>query len=87
MTSRIVCCAAAIGLSVMRLPSAAADPAAAMDLQECIRLALAHDPGLRSDELESAAANARLKEMQGQYVPSVSLQAGYSRLSDVPAGT
>jgi outer membrane protein len=71
----------------MRLQSAAADPAAAMDLQECISLALAHDPGLRSDELESAAANARLKEMQGQYVPSVSLQAGYARLSDVPAGT
>ncbi len=71
--------------SVSHAPAvgAAADPAAAVDLEECIRLALAHDAGLRSDELESAAANARLREMQGQYVPSVSLQGGYSRLSDV----
>ena len=50
-------------------------------------LAIAADPGLRSDELESAAADARLREMQGQNVPSVSLQAGYSRLSDVAPGS
>ena len=87
MRARIICCAAAIGLAAVRLPFAGADPAGIVDLQECISLALAHDPGLRADELESVAANARLKEMQGQYVPSVSLQAGYSRLSDVQTGT
>jgi outer membrane protein len=82
MTARIIVWAAVVALATASPP-----PAGALDLQECITLALAHDPGLRADELESAAANARLKEMQGQYVPSVSLQAGYSRLSEVPPGT
>ena len=64
-----------------------ADSPRVVSLEECTSMALAHDPGLRSDVLESAAAEARLSEMKGQYVPSVSVQAGYSRLSDVEPGS
>ena len=67
--------------------SAAADGARVVDLEECIRLGFAYDAGLRSDELETRIADARLREIQGQYFPSVSLQGGYSRLSDVAAGS
>jgi outer membrane protein TolC len=77
---------AALGLAVIHPHVVTADPPRIVDLPEC-RLGLANDPGLRMDELESAAANARLTEMQGQYVPSVSLQTGYSRLSEVAPGS
>jgi outer membrane protein TolC len=94
MRASILACAA-IGAAVLQLPAAAepqvsgqgSQPARIVDLAECIRLGLANDPGLRSDELESAAANARVREMQGQYVPSVALQAGYARLSEVAPGS
>jgi len=86
MRTSIVACVA-IGLAAFLFPGATAEPVRIVDLDECIRLGLSNDPGLRSDELESAAANARLKEMEGQYVPSVSLQAGYARLSDVAPGS
>jgi outer membrane protein len=57
-----------------------------VDLEECIRLGFAHDARLRSDELETRIADARVRELQGQYLPSLSLQGGYSRLSEVPPG-
>ena len=66
---------------------AAADGARVVDLDECMRLGLAYDAGLRSQDLEMRAADARVREMKGQYVPSVTLQGGYSRLSDVAAGS
>jgi outer membrane protein TolC len=56
-------------------------------LEECIRLGFAYDAGVHSDELETHIADARLREMQGQYVPSLSLQGGYSRLSNVAPGS
>ena len=65
---------------------AAADPRV-LTLDECLRLGLAHDAGLQSQELETQIADARIHEMQGQYVPSLSLQGGYSRLSDVAPGS
>jgi outer membrane protein TolC len=67
--------------------SADADGARVVDLEECIRLGFAHDAGLRVDELETHIADARLREMKGQYLPSLSLQGGYSRLSDVAASS
>lgn len=65
-------------------PSGAA--ARVIGLQECIRLGFAYDAGLKSDELETRIADARVREMQEQYLPSLSLQGGYSRLSDVRPG-
>ena len=67
-------------------PTSPAPAARVIDLEECISLGFAHDAGLRSDELETRIADARIREMQGQYLPSLSLQTGYSRLSDVRAG-
>jgi outer membrane protein len=75
------------GLAALVPLAAAAEPTRIVDLGQCVTLAIAYDPGLRSDQLESAAADARLRELQGQYIPSVSAQAGYSRLSDVAAGS
>jgi outer membrane protein len=90
MRGTIVACVA-IGAAVLRMPAVAdpqvGEPARIVDLADCIKLGLANDPGLRSDDLESVAANARVREMQDQYVPSVALQAGYSRLSDVAPGS
>jgi outer membrane protein TolC len=77
----------AVGLWAGPVFIAAADGARVADLAECIRLGLAYDAGVHSDQLETRVADARLQEMKGQYVPSVSLQAGYSRLSDVAAGS
>jgi outer membrane protein len=79
--------ALALCLAAGPVVSAAADGARVVGLEECIRLGLAHDAELHSKELETRAAEAHIREMQGQYVPSVSLQAGYSRLSDVAGGT
>ncbi len=86
MKTRLVVCLVA-GLAVQVLPIAGADDARVVSLEECLRLGLASDPGLRVERLESAVAQARLRELRGQYVPSVSLQAGYSRLSEVEPGT
>jgi len=74
-------------LVVVGTAGLASQPVRVLGLTECIALALASDPGLRVSELESAAANARVRELRGQYVPSVSLQAGYSRLSEVTPGS
>ena len=73
-------CAAGSGIAAAQTPRV-------VDLEECLRLGFAADAGLRSDELQTRIADARLREMQGQYVPSVALQAGYSRLSDVAPGS
>ena len=86
MRASAVSCVAMV-LAVVGTAGLASQPVRVLGLTECIALALASDPGLRAGELESAAANARLRELQGQYVPSVSLQAGYSRLSDVTPGS
>ena len=82
----------ALGATLVRVGAASADPQRVapirvVSIEECAALALSHDAGLRSDELESAAANARLTEMKDQYIPSVSIQAGCSRLSDVSPGS
>ena len=86
MRASVVSCVAMV-LVVVGTAGLASQPVRVLGLTECITLALASDPGLRASALESAAANARLRELQGQYVPSVSVQAGYSRLSDVTPGS
>jgi outer membrane protein TolC len=63
--------------------SAAADGERVVDLDECIRLGFAHDAGLHVNELETSIADAKLREIQRQYMPSLSLQGGYSRLSEL----
>jgi outer membrane protein TolC len=73
-------------LLVAAAAGAGAQAARIVDLQECIRLAIAGDAGLRVGELDEKIADARLREMQGQYYPSVTLQGSYSRLSDVSPG-
>ena len=75
-----------LSLALSAATSAAADPRV-LALDECLRLGFAHDAGLRSQELETQIADARIHEMQGQYLPSLSLQGGYSRLSDVAPGS
>ena len=82
----IVVTALSCALSVQAEPSMAAQAPRVVGLDECIRLGFAHDAGLRTDELETRIADARVQEMQRQYAPSLSLQAGYSRLSDVAPG-
>ena len=94
MRTSLTACAA-IALAILPLRAGAEPPvgpggtgaAKIVDLADCVRLGLSNDPGLRSDDLESAAADARVREMQGQYYPSVSVQAGYARLSDVTPGS
>jgi outer membrane protein len=76
-----------LALAMCMVTSAAAAPPRVLSLEECIRLGFASDAGLRSDELETQIADARIHEMQGQYLPSLSLQGGYSRLSDVAPGS
>ena len=78
---------AALALFAARPLRADADGVRVVDLQECIRLGLASDAGLRVDAMEAGIADARLRELQGQYLPSVILQGGYSRLSDVAPGS
>jgi outer membrane protein len=76
----------ALALALAVTTSAAANPRI-LTLDECVRLGFANDAGLRSQELEAQVADARIHEMQGQYLPSLSLQGGYSRLSDVAPGS
>ena len=78
---------AALALFAAHPVRAGADAVQVVDLQECIRLGLASDAGLRVDAMEAGIADARLRELQGQYFPSVIVQGGYSRLSDVAPGT
>ncbi len=80
---------AVMALALCAAPAlrAAADAPRVVDLEECLRLGFANDAGLRADELETRIADARIHEMQGQYLPSLSLQGGYSRLSDVARGS
>ena len=77
----------AAGLLALCTAWAGAQAAQTVDLQECIRRALASDAGLRVGELDEKISDARLREMQGQYYPSVTLQGSYSRLSSVSPGT
>ncbi len=84
-----VCTAAALAIGLCVLPAAgcAADGSRVLGLEECITMGFAHDPDLRSGELEAKIGEARLSEMKGQMLPSVALQGSYARLSDVAAGT
>jgi outer membrane protein len=77
---------AVLALALCVVSTGAAAPRV-LSLDECLRLGFANDAGLRSDELETQIADARIHEMQGQYVPSLSLQGSYSRLSDVAPGS
>jgi outer membrane protein TolC len=79
--------ALAIGLAVLSAPGLAAEESRVLGLEECIQLGFARDPGLRSDELEAGIGEARLREMQGQRIPSVALQGSYARLSEVAPGS
>ncbi len=80
---------AVMALALCAAPAlrAVADAPRVVDLEECLRLGFANDAGLRADELETRIADARVHEMQGQYLPSLSVQGGYSRLSDVAPGS
>ncbi|HUJ73752.1 MAG TPA: TolC family protein, partial [bacterium] len=77
----------AILVLVLCASGATAQAVRVVDLDECLRLGFAANAGLRADELQANLAEARVREMRGQYVPSVALQAGYSRLSDVGASS
>ena len=81
--------AAALAIGLLALPAAApaAEEPRVLGLDECITLGFTHDAGLRSDELEASIGEARLSEMKGQMLPSVSLQGSYARLSDVAPGS
>ena len=77
----------ALALCAAGALTASAEAARIVDLEECLRLGFTNDAGLRSGELQTRIADARLREMQGQYLPSVALQGSYSRLSDVTPGS
>ena len=80
---------AAVAVALCAAPAlpAPAEAPRVVSLEECLRLGFANDAGLRTDELETRIADARIREMQGQYLPSLSLQGGYARLSDVAPGS
>jgi outer membrane protein len=63
-----------------------ADPRV-LGLQECIGLGTASSPELRTAALETGAADARVDEAWRQFLPSVSVQGAYARLSDVTQGS
>lgn len=80
---------AVMALALCAAPAlvAPADSPRIASLEECLRLGFAADAGLRVEELETRISDARIHEMQGQYLPSLSLQGGYSRLSEVAGGS
>jgi len=80
---------AVMALALCAAPAlvAPADSPRIVSLEECLRLGFAADAGLRVEELETRISDARIHEMQGQYLPSLSLQGGYSRLSEVAGGS
>jgi outer membrane protein TolC len=84
---RVTFIVVAIALCVAPVMRTNAEDEKVVDLAECIGLGFASDAGLRMAELDSQIADARLHEMQDQYLPSLSLQGGYSRLSEVPVGS
>ena len=77
----------AFALCIVPVAVTRAEPPRVLTLEECLRLGFANDAGLRSGELETQIADARVHEMQGQYLPSLSLQGGYSRLSELTPGS
>ncbi len=79
--------ALAIGLCVLPTAGCAAEESRVLGLEECISRGFARDPGLRSDELEARIGEARLREMKGQMLPSVTLQGSYARLSELEPGS
>jgi outer membrane protein len=58
-----------------------------VSLEECLWLGSAASADLRTAELEAGAADARVSEARRQLLPSVSVQGGYARLSDVAPGS
>lgn len=58
-----------------------------LSLQESITLGLQNSPTLHSSVMRSLYADAKAHEAAAGLYPTVKLQAGYQRLSDVPAFT
>ena len=58
-----------------------------LSLEECLNLGAGWSPELKAAAQETYAADARIQEAQRQYLPSLSVQGSYERLSDVPAGS
>ncbi len=56
-----------------------------LDLDECIRMALAHNPGLLATKEALKEAGAGVREARAPFYPSISLGTRYTRISEVPA--
>jgi outer membrane protein TolC len=54
-----------------------------LTIEECIRLGLERNPGLKSSQAAVELAQARVRESYASVLPSLKLTGGYTRLSEV----
>ncbi|HET8645352.1 MAG TPA: TolC family protein, partial [Vicinamibacteria bacterium] len=75
---------ALVPLFTLALATQAAAPASPLTLAQAVERALAASAGVQQAEALQRAAEADLGAARALRLPQVDLQAGYSRLSDVP---
>jgi outer membrane protein len=68
-------------LVVLALPAGAY--AGPLTLDDCIRIGMEHSPALHGSLMNVDAAKAQLAEVNAARLPSLSLSAGYTRLSEI----
>ena len=73
--------------AVMAVQGAAAAEEQHLSLRESIALGLQNSPSLHSSEMKYSYADAKASEAAAGLYPTVKVQAGYQRLSDVPSFT
>ncbi len=60
-----------------------ADASRSLTIEECLKLGLENNPGLKSSQAGVSLAQARVREAYASALPSVKLTGGYTRLSYV----
>jgi outer membrane protein len=73
-----------IGLAAILSSSVWARNEKTLTVEECIRLGLENNKGLRASSSRIAAAEAKTREIGAGRLPSLKFNASYTRLSDVP---
>ncbi len=84
-TAQTAAPAAASPAATVTAPAAAPSPAPALSIEDAVSSALAKDPGVISANLDWLSAKSKADSAKWKQLPSLSANAGYTRLSELPA--
>ncbi len=72
---------------ILTLAQAAWGQGPSLSLQDAVKAAMERDPGIQSAEMDWLSATAKAEAANWRRLPSASLTAGYTRLSELPSAS